>query len=470
MSETIYGDPLPTISVPSSVLKKGNLEILISSIGPEAVSSAGSDADVVTADSIFVPTIPVRSSQHQTDHNTIRYPVHRTLVCGSGVDGILAYGGLVSRAALKKGEGSVFASIELPVGNRYKYNGPVAFVDIDAATAALGKFRESVENASDYERGWNHSGVQNVLEWLLSTERSDRALDPDLERLIASFLDTAEESVHAQEAKKLADREAQTVPDKVRSILDLVVSAWAERAHTELRQSLEEGFSSKRWGGLAWWKLFWRVDDVGMITSEILKLSYLRRAERECIWTSGRLQQAGLLNQTQESTVSPSKTRIEEAAQETDNDKSRTTSSSPEAPWPTQISRSRDQLVRVNAPSLQALAQRLVLYSISTTTLTSAISVLSYVSFPTASVYESCTLAALGLIYSLRRQQKRWAPARTLWEDEVRETGRTSLKETEEELRTSIRQGGKPVEPLENNSEEQVEKIKKARRALEEVK
>jgi hypothetical protein len=108
-----------------------------------------------------------------------------------------------------------------------------------------------------------------------------------------------------------------------------------------------------------------------------------------------------------------------------------------------------------------------VLFSVSTTTLTSALSVLTYLSVPSASAYESATLGALGLIYSLRRQQKKWDSARGFWEDEVREEGRTSLLETEALLRQIVREGGKSAGDDSDHSAR--EAVVRARKALEAV-
>ena len=433
VSETIdSGLILPTISVPSTVLKQNNLEILVGEV------SQNTNMEDVKADAFLAPTISVRDNLH---NSFVRYPVHKALVCGNGVEGILEYGAVALNMRKRNDDGSIFAAMELPHTSD-NGNVRIAFVDLDAATVALDKFRESVENASDYERGWNRSGVPRVLDWL------SRGGWADLKRLIESLLDAVEEDVRIREAKRIADREAHTVPDKARNALDRSVSAWAERAHKELRDSLDRAFRGRRWGGIAWWKLFWRVDDVGMVSAEILKSSYLRRAEKELIWMSGRLQQVGLFSSNN------------------------TNDNNPEQPpcWPTQVSASRHHLAKVNVPSLQAVAQKLVLHSISTVTLMSSISLLTYVSIPAASVYETSALAALSLIYSLRRQQKRWAPARTAWEDQVRESGRTSLRETEQDLREAIRQGGRPAEPERDIFADNIRKIGNARRALEEVK
>ncbi|KAA8647021.1 uncharacterized protein ATNIH1004_005704 [Aspergillus tanneri] len=459
VSETIPNNLLPTISVPSSILKKGNLEILVSSLGTETELPGAQ----FTADTFLVPTVTIQTS-HSGRHNMVRYPVHRAIVCGRGVDGLLAYSNLIARSDLKKEKKSVYGAIELAVSDSRKSNDRIAFVDMDQAEEALEKFRESVQNASLYERGWNSSGVQPVVDWLSSLRGKKGNLDPSLRSLITSLVDAAELGVNAEESKKYQEQQEGTVSDPARGSLDRSVTEWAERAHSELRSSLEEGFASKQWKGLAWWKLFWHVDDVSMITSEILEKKYLLRAEREVIWTAGKFQQAGLLGEPQqENGVVAS----DPAAEPTKDDDS---SPSPVAcpattdiPWPTQISASRTRLLETKVPSLQALAQGLVAFSVTTTSLASVLSALTYVSFPATSVYETCTMAAVGLIYSLRRQQRKWDSARTFWENEVREDGRTALRETEEQLRTLVQEGGRRFEDVsETHARETIERAKKA--------
>ncbi|KAF7585201.1 hypothetical protein BBP40_011753 [Aspergillus hancockii] len=442
VSETIPNNLLPTISVPSPILKHGNLEILVSTLGAE---TGLSDAHF-TADTFLVPTVTIPTS-HSGRHNAVRYPVHRTIVCGRGVDGLVAYNGLISRADLKKEEKSVYGTIDLAVTASQKSNDRIAFVDIDRANEALEKFRESVQNASLYERGWNGSGVQAVQDWLSTLRAEEGTLDPSLKSLITSLVDAAEAGVAIDEKKSTQDRTMVTVSNETRGDLDRSVTEWAEKAHTELRGSLEEGFASKPWKGLAWWKLFWHVDDVGMITSEILEKKYLRRAEKEVIWTAGRFYQAGLAMQQKQATNGNLK-----AADNTSDEY-----------WPTQISKSRSRLLEITVPSLQAMAQRLVLFSMSTTTLTSALSALTYVSVPTATVYETGTIVAAGLIYALRRQQKKWEAARTFWEDEVREEGRAALIKTEEHLRIAVQEGGQRLEEVaETEARKTIDRVKRA--------
>ncbi|KAL4917955.1 hypothetical protein BDW62DRAFT_73687 [Aspergillus aurantiobrunneus] len=464
VSESISNHLVPTISLPSHVLKKGNLEILVTSLG------AGSDTSAVqlTADTFLVPTVAIQTS-HTGRHNVVRYPVHKSIVCAQGVDGLLAYSGLIAQSDLRKEASSIYAAVELGDGAPVINDDRISFVDTNKADEALAKFRESVQNAALYERGWNSSGVQPVLDWLSSARGKEGVLDPSLRSLITSLIDAAEQGIVAQETKRVQEQEEASVSEEVRANLDQSVSTWAERSHTELRGALEEGFTTKRWRGLAWWKLFWRVDDVSMITSEILEKKYLRRAEKDVIWTAGQLEQAGLQNPTatedtvnvptETETASPGNERVSVAVVEPPKEE--------KLPWPTQITKSRAQLLETTVPSLQAMAQRLVLFSLSTTSLTSALSVLTYISLPTASVYETCTIAAVGAIYSLRRQQRKWEAARTFWEEEVRDNGRTALRETEEHLRKTVREGGRVQ--LAVSAHEARKAIRQAREALDNV-
>ncbi|KAL4760260.1 uncharacterized protein BDW70DRAFT_69260 [Aspergillus foveolatus] len=470
VSESISNHLVPTISVPSQILKKARLEILVTSLGAQTDMSGAK----LTADTFLVPTVTIRTS-HTGRHNMVRYPVHRSIVCAQGVDGLLAYSGLIAQSDLRKEAGSIFAAVELEGSGLAINDDRISFVDTNKAAEALDKFRESVRNAALYERGWNSSGVQPVIDWLSTARNEEGSMNTPLRSLITSLIDAAEQGVVTEETRRSQEQEEASVPDVVRASMDQAVSAWAEKSHAELHSALEEGFATKAWRGLAWWKLFWRVDDVGMITSEILEKSYLRRAEKDVIWTAGQLEQAGLREPPEEKGAFISTEEPTEVAMNADNGSQNVAVSVVEppedgeekVPWPTQIAKSREQLLTTTVPSLQAMAQRLVLFSISTTSLCTALSVLTSVSLPTASVYETGTIAAVGLIYSLRRQQRKWEAARAFWEEEVRDNGRMALRETEEQLRHTVRDGGMVQLPV--TAHEARDAIKQARDALNNV-
>ncbi|OJD11508.1 hypothetical protein ACJ73_09524 [Blastomyces percursus] len=453
---TVENSLVPTISIPSRTLQYSNLEILISPL------STSSNSDVhITSNTFLVPTIAIQSTGTGT-HTFIRYPVHKSIVCGKGIDGLLAYTRLAERANIT-GMDSICASFDFSLGqgSTQKGNG-ISCVDIERAEVALNTFRESVQNAPEYEKAWSGSGVQPLIDWVSASPKDD-ILDPLIKRLVGSLLDGAEESINAEENKRILAQQAKNVPEEVRLDLDRTVSTWAERAHKELRDTLNEGFANRAWRNLAWWKLFWHVDDVGMITSSVLRKKWLPEAEKEVIWICGKIHQAGLLNKISNSTAT--------VRQSPELEVSRTGESSPMSPeklWQTQIPDIRDSLTTSSVPSLHSVAQNLVFFSLSTTSLSAALSALVYISTSGTSMYEAGTIATIGLLVSLRRQQKGWDSARSLWEHEVREEGRRALRDTEEVLRTIIHEGGRAIEAAPETEARQ--QIDKARQALSNVK
>ncbi|KAK2813547.1 hypothetical protein FQN49_008291 [Arthroderma sp. PD_2] len=443
---------LPTISIPSSTLRKSNLEILISSLGTNITPSNDPIADTLQVPAIAIPSGDSRPDTH------IRYPVHRSIICGNGADGILAYSRLAGQA--NEGElSSTRAVFQLGVNKASESRGgEFSFVDIDRAEVALDMFRQSAQNATAYQEGWDGSGIQPIIDWL-STASTDQAISPDLRNLLDSVLNEADAKIEQQKEKKLAGVQASSVPEEVRKSLDVTISAWAERAHSELQSSLDEAFNCRSWQSLVWWKLFWRVDDVAMICSSLLQKQWLVQAEKEALWIGGRFQQARLLEQSSTSTDADYPIPSMAPADKSSNQPS----SSDFTPWQSQITGSRNRLTSSSIMPLHSLAQSLVMFSMSTTGLTSALSALTYVSTSTTSLEEAGTFAAVGLIYSLWRQQKKWDMARKSWEMEVREEGRKALKHTEDSMRMVVRDGNRPAMPaIETEAKESILKAKQA--------
>ncbi|KAI9871379.1 MAG: hypothetical protein M1830_002971, partial [Pleopsidium flavum] len=285
-----------------------------------------------------------------------------------------------------------------------------------------------------------------------------------------------------EETRRSEEIVAAAVPDTTRQTLNQLLKGWAEQGHSELRDQLDLAFSSRRWRRLAWWKLFWRVDDVSMITSEVLERRWLVEAEKEIIWLAGRIKQAGFLEndrptfepidvlpppRKQQTLGSPPPPpTLHDLVIKPDPDATNIPPMPPLHPWPMQIPLTRLHLTTI--PALQALAQRLVLQTLFTTTVTSALSALMYVSISTTSIYEAGAIAALGFVYSMRRLQKRWEGRRGQWEGEIREEGRKVLRETEGVVGGIVRVGGR-LRMDEQEVEERMgagEVVERARRAL----
>ncbi|KZF20405.1 hypothetical protein L228DRAFT_250090 [Xylona heveae TC161] len=529
---------LPTLFIPSRILKSRRLEILISAVNTNVTRSTVNEDDVRPAEAILVPSLQTPSSSTGR-FSTVTYPVHKALLFGNGVDSCIAYGRFTAGHGNGESVPNDMVKVVLGLSAAEKAaaeasSETVQVIDLDMATSALSKFRESVSNATFFEERWFRSGMPSLEKWF-SEEKpgyssSSEALRPAVRNLINSILDdTAERITHADTARLQEIRTSGVDEDK-RQAIDKAVKGWAEYSHTELRDQMDLAFNSKRWRKLSWWRLFWKVDDVGVIGAEILERRWLVEAEKGIIWLAGRIVEAGFFpdrpaslpptSPSSSTSTSPTTTSTtpankpyssaalseseSELPDEDDSDTTTTThpsarpyGSTPPAPrlsdlvdrpnaaaaaidaddaryawgslpvptlqpWPIHIPLSRSHLVASTVPSLQAQAQRLVLQTVSTTGLASAISALTYVSFTTTSVYEAGTIAALGLVWSLKRLQTKWEAARRFWEAEVREEGRRVLRETEGRISTIVRDAGRP-----ETDELGIKERKEARDAVE---
>ena len=206
------------------------------------------------------------------------------------------------------------------------------------------------------------------------------------------------------------------------------LSTWAQDAHQELQEQLDVAFTGRKWRKLGWWKLFWRVDDVGMLSSEILAQRFLPGAERGIIYLAGRLREARITDDAPERLTYPGPAP---APLPLENGGSAPSAPTPEleGKWPTHIPFTRNYLLGGTVPALQALAQKLVTQSLATSALTTSLGVLTYLS--AFSAYEAGTIAALGIVWSMRRLQKKWETARSYWEGEVREEARKAVRASE---------------------------------------
>lgn len=356
-------------------------------------------------------------------------------------------------------------------------------VNLDLAESAISSFRQSLENSLVYEHGWFGSGLADVSAWFFNgLNEKGSSLKLSLRHLVETCCDNAEQAIIQQELSDSKQRAIITIPFTTRDSLDNDITRWAEFAHTELRDQLDRWFRSGFWKRTTWWKLFWRVDDIVAITSIVLERGWLFEAEKGMILFYGRLEQAGLKDPEEQVRRPVAKLElpipvrgvfpgrplipglIPPPINERNQDSNRPVPfGSLPRPWPQGISDARTILSMSTIPPLEALAQRLLLETFSTTLLTSCLSALVYVSLSSPSVYEVGTIAALGLVYSVRRLQGRWGLARESWIEKVREDGVRVLRDTEAQMRSLVREGGKI------NLVDRTEERNAARRVVENV-
>ena len=460
------------------MLHTHNLEVLVFTLNTHRVAPPISPTTNSSTDALLVPVLPVISGQS----SLVEYPVHKTLVVGEGLDGAMNYGRFIADGTADAKE-MVKAAIELPLSTKEPdthSHSTCSPLNIEAGAAALAVFRKSIANSTAYEHGWFKSGLPALSEWLVQGTSPAETPKPALKKLVESVIDETERKITVADATQRNHLAAAVPPSVMTESILGHLESWAEKSHTELRDELDEAFNAHNWHKLAWWKLLWRADDVGMITSEILERRWLVTAEKNCIYLAGRMDQAGFPDDVQKLSI-PS---AEEIAAVSQNIPPSTASEQPEqvtkkaamdlstivrnpGPWPSQIPSNRTLLSLTTIPHLQSLSQRLVLTALSTTATSSVLSAFLYLSFPTFSVFEAGAIAALGFTYSLRRLQKLWEKARENWQVEVREEGRKTLKVTEDTVRLIVERTKKPVEEGEGvverrRAREGVESVRKA--------
>ncbi|KAM0256878.1 hypothetical protein ACHAQJ_004699 [Trichoderma viride] len=423
-------EDLPDVlEVSSAELNGFNLELLLMDV-EVPVNGSGFATVQSLEETVLVPTVSVDSAdKHAAPLVT---PVHQALLVANGLTGAVGISGLPILD-----DDAITAAVNLKGFSKEQLGTNFTVIDTCLAEEAIDLFRQGPQNAMEYEHRWSASNIGVLVAWLKAGLKAtdDEATKPAVRKLIASILQSALSAIETEStSRKLSGELSVSMSSPEMRAMNERLSKWAQNAHAELQEQLDLAFSGRRWQKLGWWKLFWRVDDVAMLTNEILSQRFLPTSEQELVYLTGRIAQlkgeAGQYSQ-------PTSSR--EAAS-----KSLTTGSTknepiiPVAPrsrlpkWPGHIAFTRRYIQNETVPALQSLAQQLVVQSLATSSVTSCLAALLYVSSFSSTVFEAGAVAALGLVYSLGRMQKKWEAAREFWEGEVREEGRKAIRGAEE--------------------------------------
>lgn len=436
-----------TLFIPSTTLHIHNLEILV-----QASSAADKSYGEAGAANLLVPGLESQSSASGR-LSTVTFPVHKTVIYQEGLQdlGSIPKINLHDRSIFNVIIDWSWSTLQQQSQNAQS----VSPINLALGEAAIEIFRQSLQRSVEYEHLWFDAGMPGMTAWMLDgTESPNGGIKPAIRGLLQNICNNTKKAI-AQEDESSAQRQkASTISVATKNIIEQGISIWAENAHTELRDRLNSAFHSKSWRRIKWWKLFWRVDDVEYIASDILHKAWLVEAEKEMIWISGRIHQSGLLGPLKlrptavldpddEQTLGghPPAPRVSDLVERVPNYEV-VEDQVFQHPWLQNIYRARSALSQFTVPPLQSLSQSLLLQTISTNALTSSLSALLYFSISTTSPYEAGAIAAVGLVWSLRRLQTRWENARSTWEAQIREDGRRVLRHVEEVARETVREGG----------------------------
>ncbi|KAI9654782.1 MAG: hypothetical protein M1821_005776 [Bathelium mastoideum] len=489
-----YNPLIETLPIPSQLLQRHNIEILVSS-GNVKMSGPARPADAEEAkEALVVPSLqtPISSTGRS---GFVTYPVHYALLIGEGVESAVAWGRYDETLALSTNgsssqegtseseQGVLRVTFDIPsvaVGlpkqdssQELRASEPIV-VDIDKGAKALSKFQESTANASAYEHGWLQSNLGMLEDWIklcapvagVSETVSQKKLHSALGTLIKSILNDSNTRLNLVEATQLRSLLSSGLSEEKRAALTAHLGAWSESAHRELQVSLERAFISKEWRKLRWYKLFWRVDDVQAMATNVISQHWLPIAQDESYIIIGRMIEAGLLDNDDNIPKLPSFDSTIEAKSTATNTSDDTLDSL--ALNLHAIDQARAHLLNSLTPALQTAAQSALLSCLGTVSLTSALSALTYVWSLPPSAFDAATAIAMpgffigtwagailsgGLVFALARLQRRWERAMVGWEVQVREEGRRAIKSVEEGARWRIREGGKAEEAEDDGAE-----------------
>lgn len=469
INDPVQSSPLvKTMNIPSPYLRRHNVEILVSALNANgATSNAGNDNSI--KDAILVPSLTTPNSLDGRV-GFVRYPVHKTVLVAEGIEGAVQYGRLPSTI---EDELLVSSALSIPLRpssgtDSGEEEASTNSIDIDLAAHALDLFRNDKANGARFSQEWQTSRISTVGQWAtggVSSESS--ALNPAVSNLVASVLENADESISRTGAALEISATASTVPDNKRLHLQSTISAWSAAAHRDLQMNLDSAFeTSASWRRTVWWRLFWRIDDVAISASEVLHRSWLTESEQALAFVSGRIAEAGLATTEQLRIGTPEKLgedqQIDILNRSTLKDPRQSSASLAQMPsmiarmhgdtplegqhpppWPQTIALSRQYMVNTLVPDLHRKAQALLLTSLSTIGGSAALGGWFWLATGGVGFYESGAIVALGLVWSLRRLQKKWGKERDGFAIAIREDARRVLREVEGHLRKLVNEGGR---------------------------
>ena len=489
---------IPVLRIPADALSRNNVEILVSAISSRVLTEANFKRNRTTSDVFLSPTVGTPSS-HGGRQSMISLPVHKALLVAKDLNELVKAAELFAStdflSPTERQMAELAVNLAVGIDNR---PGGLIVVDLEKAEEGLNAIRTSTKEATTYEHKWMESGMKDLSIWLsLASAKSAAGLPRLVRDLILSLLDAASMNLKKQEADVLALSEKNAVPENTRTSLERAITRFSSQAHAELQSSLAAAWSSRNWRKLAWYKLFWRADDISLIVTDLVNNAWLPRAEQSVYELSGRFVQAGIT--TSSSDEVPAEMQVIETQESkevehvpmittpargvsmgamavnvpTTGEKDTVIQQGQVEPpsFVTKIPAMRRNYISQSVTDMTVQAQQIVFRTLTIFGASGGLSGLAYFSVTSGNVYESATIIALGTAYALRTMQGGWQSQCRRLQVELSEAGRAVLQQTEKQMRDLARHGGKREEHGSESDfrRQAADAVEKARQALEEL-
>jgi hypothetical protein len=476
-----YGEPedaLPadspmvrTLLVPSPLLKRHGLEILVTGLNGAGLSGYEGASKRELESSVLVPSL----SMPMTNGGRIgfvRYPVHKALIVGDGVEGAVECGQLVKAGLNPELIASAMnLSMTIPAASETTAQDEKLgkIINIDLAGHALGLFRESRANGAQFSEEWEASRVSAISQWLAEANaKTSTGLKQAVQAQIDSALQSTAQAVDQIQLERTTEVKKTTIADTKRHALQDAITTWSAEAHKDLQMNMTTAFESKSWHRTAWFRLLWRIDDVTFSAADILQRSWLNETEQNLAFLSGRIVESGIATAEELKLTGVGQRLLEQGTKqemetyEAVKDHKESVAELMQMPamlsklqeqsgvnalfdppWPQMLTLSRATMLHTLVPALHRRAQTLLISTLTTISGTTALGAWLMVATGGSAAAEAGAVAALGLVWSLRRMQTKWGAKRNEFELAVRENGRRVLAEVEGQLRGVVSRGGR---------------------------
>lgn len=441
------GSPISLLSVPSPLLQRFALEILLASL-----PSSPNDLAVIALQATEIPGARI-----------IEFPVHKTLLwAGEGPAGLSILLGQPCH-----GTGLVLKAISLPgLNTSTPKTTDVKIIDLPIAEAAVTQLQSPAENAPSFQSGWLQSRLDGIRDWLVtgSSNIATSGVKPAVKDLVSSILAEAESLLRSEEANVMAAKNVRPIPTSSLSpddseSLSRALKEWSQAAHSELQNGLAIAFTSKPWSDLAWWKLIWAADDVTQYSREVVAGGLLSVSKPNFLFLAGRFSGAGFRG-TVIATTTSAEAELAEICQGQPVSGDRHLGSADYCPL--QIAHATEYILAYAVPQIQAAANRLLMNAFSVSASGAIVSGLLYAS--EVSVYSSASVTAFALMYSARKLQMGWDKQKSWFQGVVAERGRVAVVETERWAWERLQMGRRAAAVGEG-----LERVQEGRRVLGDV-
>lgn len=225
------------------------------------------------------------------------------------------------------------------------------------------------------------------------------------QQLLETVVRSCEQAIAPGGEYSARAREEQLARDTAR--IREARTRWAADAHTELQTQLLPAFDRLRFHTLAWWKLYWRADDVGDVAESAVRAAFLPGAQQQFAYVTGQI----------------------DASAERDYG-----AAVPSSPASDAIASARDATATLIATQLHNGAAKLLAATVFGVQLPSLVLPLLGVWFYGYTLWSMGSLIALGAVLGLRALQRGWLKLTDAAALTVGESARTALAASERRI------------------------------------